>query len=114
MAKIIHVFFDVDMRAGQSGLADIAKKGGKVLKSLKAGEFLCFLNRAETLVKVLAPTGEEDSHGILSSYRSPHGRVDLNAIDYIPAAFGAEGFNMNRALRMALEDKLQKKVRSKE
>lgn len=114
MARIIHVFFDVDMRAGQAGLAEVAKKGGKSVKKLQPGEFVCFLNSQKTIIKVLAPTGEADSFGILSQYRSPHGKIDLNAVDYIPAAFGAGSFNMNKALRMSLEAKIGKKRERKQ
>lgn len=108
MAKILHVFFGTDMRCSQEGLKLVAETAGKKFDSLKPGEMFCFINNAETRIKVLAPTDEADSRGVLGSYMSPHGRIDLDAIQYIPRAFGGSGFDMNKAIKASLEKKLDR------
>jgi hypothetical protein len=109
MGRIMHVFWDTDMRAGHHGLAEVAKKEGHALQKVSPGDYLCFINREQTMLKVLAMIEEKDTHGVLASYRSPHGRITLDAVQYIPQAFGASGFDMNKAIRRALEEKLKKR-----
>lgn len=114
MSRILHIFWDVDMRCGHHGLNDIARKEKKSVDTLKPGDFLCFINANQDKIKVLAPIeGEENTLGVLGSYRSPKGRIGMAALQYIPHAFGDAGFNMNRAIKAALVSKLKRKEKKK-
>lgn len=107
--RLLHVFWDVDMRARHEGLTMLAKKEGLDVKKLKPGEMCCFLNRKQDRLMVLAGVNEEDTYGVLGYYRSPHGRLDQMAIQYIPEAFGSEGLDMKAAIRKALEARIKPK-----
>lgn len=91
-----------------------AKKDGVKTDALKAGDIVIFLNADKTKFMLLAMTAERDSQGVLCYYRSPHGRVPPEALQFVPEAFGGQGFNMNRAIRIGLERLLAKKSRRKE
>lgn len=107
--KLLHVFSDTDMRKRHEGLMDYAKEQG--VKSPKAGDVLAFLNAKRDRIIVLSFIDEKDCFGVMGYYRSPHGRVPMEAIQYIPQAFGGEGFDMNKAIRAGLVELLSKKAR---
>lgn len=74
MNRLLHVFWDTDMRCGHDGLASIAKSEGIDASTLGIGNMLCFINRAKNKIKVLAPTTVMESGGggnIVAYYRSP-------------------------------------------
>lgn len=101
MSKVVHYFPNTDMRCSHDGLSLIAKKAG--FNEIGQGDFLLFVNRAKTHLKVLT------TNHIVAHYRSPSGRVDLGAIQYLPLAFAGEGFDFNRALKAKLEKDLAKR-----
>lgn len=83
--RLLHIFWETDMRVRHDGLAKLARSKAKInVSELEAGDLLCFINRKRDRIMVLAGTGEEDSYGVLGYYRSPHGRIDEQAIQFIP------------------------------
>lgn len=113
--KLLHVFFDVDMRGRQSALIEHAKSTRKFsMDKFGQGDMMVFLNTARNKIYVLAGLDEEDSYGVLAYYKSPHDRrIDPEAIQFIPEAFSGGNINMNSALKKTLAQKLSKKKRSK-
>lgn len=108
--KLIHVFFDTDMRCRHDGLLARAKKERGFNRSdLGPGDMLAFINTKRDRIMVLAGLDEDDTYGVLGYYRSPHGRIDELAIQYIPDAFAGGQINYNQALRKALTQRLAKK-----
>lgn len=67
--RVIHFFGDVSMTNGHEGLAEIAS--GKVaIDDLKPGEFVCFVNKSFSAMKLLTGCGvmihwKQDSHKAL-------------------------------------------------
>lgn len=109
MSKLLHVFFDTDFRCRHAGLAARAKKESKFdIDDLGPGDMLVFINAARDRVMVLAGLDEDDSHGVLGYYRSPHGRIDLEAIQYIPDAFAGGNLRFESALKKSLIERLSK------
>lgn len=113
MSRLLHIIADTDMRARHEGLSVWAKKNGVKWKNLKPGDIVAFLNTKRDRVMVLGVMDEADSFGLLGYYRSPHGRVMPEAIQYIPKVFGGGRFDMNEATREALVELLEKKKRAK-
>lgn len=107
MNRIIHVFYDQDMRCRHDGLWARALKERDFNKAdLKAGDVLCFINSKRDRLMAIAGLDEEDGYGVLGYYRSPHGQIDETAIQYIPQAFNGGKFQMNKAIKKALTTKL--------
>lgn len=63
---------------------------------------------------VLAGLDEDDSYGVLGYYRSPHGKIDEMALQYIPDAFAGGDMRYETALRKSLVERLTKKRKRKE
>lgn len=102
---ILQIFHDTDLRNVHRGLAEIAKKHKVDVNKLRDNEHLIFLNSAKTKIKLYS------SHGLVSYYVSPSGKLNLHMIDELPKAFGAQGFDWKKAERVALEKLLKKKTR---
>lgn len=103
--KLMHIFFDTDMRCSHDGLRAICHKEG--LKNIGMGSVVVFINHRQTHIKILAGTDEKDSLGIVASYKSPHGRVDTHAIQFIPESFGGANINYSKALEKSLLERLK-------
>lgn len=103
MKKLFRVIPDTDMRCRHQGLLAQALAAGVKKKDLKAGDILAFINGAKDRVMALAILEEEDSYHVLGYYRSPHGRVAPESIEFIAEAFGADGLDMDQAIRKGLE-----------
>jgi len=98
--RITRVFLDVDLRNGHEGLEDLASQNKVNIRSLKSGEHVIFLNTRRTGFKLYS------SNGVLSYYKSS-GKIDLNAIGYIPEAFTGNGkMDFAKAELAALKKKL--------
>ena len=111
MARILHVIQNADFRCRHEGLMAMARKAQVNMDELRVGDIVVFLNVARDRLICISVLPEQDSFGLLSYYRSPHGRVPMEAIQFIPQAFGATGLNMNAAIRSGLEQLLKKKTR---
>lgn len=110
--RLLHIVHPADLRCRQDGLIAQAKENGVKTSSMKPGDIVVFLNSDKTKFMLLAMTSETDSHGVLCYYRSPHGRVPPEAMEFVPQAFGGHGgFEMNKAIRMGLEKLLHKKTK---
>lgn len=112
--KLLHLIRETDMRCSHEGLLARAKLEGVPLTKLGPGDVIAFLNTGRDRIKVLAFTGEKDGFGVMGYYRSPHGRVPPEAMEFIPAAFGGDGFRMDRAIKEGLLKLLAKKREKKE
>lgn len=104
--RLVHVFYGTDMRCAHPGLIKIAAEAKVHLVNLKPGDLLCFINNKRDKIKVLAPLGEEDSEGVVAYYKSPHGRIDSNSVQFIPRAFDGSRLDMNSAIKSALLKRL--------
>lgn len=111
MNKLMHVFFEVNMANQHHGLAEIASAKKVDIKNLKPGEMVCYVNAPQTALKILASTGEENGHGVIAYYKSPKGRLDLQALRFIPEAFSGSGLNYKEALRKTFEKRGIKEVK---
>jgi len=101
--KLVHYFPESDLRSGHTGLAKLAQKARVSVSALNPGDFLLFVNRKQTAFKVLT------ANNILAHYKSPSGRVDLGAVQYMSAAFSGGEFNFDRALYIKLEKDLARR-----
>lgn len=91
--KIFKLFLDTHMGLGHDGLAKIAMKGKVKLAELAADDLLMFLNRAGDKLKVLGAQGR-----VIGYLRMPGQRkIMREALQYIPATFGAKGIDYDAA-----------------
>lgn len=98
MSKIVRVFPNADLRNGHLGLAKLARNHQSVLED---GNFLLFINRRQSAFKLF-------TSNLVTHYRSPRGRVMVEAIRYIPEAFNGTKFNFDKAIDLALTKALNK------
>lgn len=97
MAKLIHYYKNVDMRNAHAGLLAICSKNKIDVSALKTGEFVLFVNRAQTVIKLLGPSG-------IIVHVKDSGRLDLRTIQHIPEQFGAgNGWSYQDALKKVVE-----------
>lgn len=99
--KIKRVIGNVHMGQNHVGLKTQALEVGEDPATLSQGEMLVFLNGKRTKMKILDSSGN-----VLGYYSHPTGRIPLEAIHFIPKAFGAKGFDMPRAIKLMLQHKL--------
>lgn len=100
-ARIVQVIYNVDFRQQHDGLRKVAMAAGVTLKKLTDGAIICFINTQRNKIKFLAP------NGTLAYYKSPSGRVDLAALNFVNHAFLIRGdVDYDIALRKSLEERL--------
>lgn len=99
--RIVHIFFDVDMRNQHDGLAAYAKKHNVDVNKLEPLTHVIFINRALDRLKMYSCKG-------VLSYLRVKGGIDLEAIQYIPEVFVGNDVSIAyaKALRKRLQDKL--------
>lgn len=103
MNQILAIFHDVHMSLNHKGLAAIARERQINVNELRPGQFCVFINKAKNRFKVYAP------NSVLAYYRSPENRgITTQALQYIPSAFGADGFQFKRSLEKTLTNMLAK------
>lgn len=112
--RILTLIPDADMRSRHEGLLDQAMRKGVRKKELVPGNLIVFLNTKKDRIMILGFRDEEDRFGILSSWRSPSGRVPLAAIQYIPEHYGSKGLDMDAATKKALEKLLRRARKPKD
>lgn len=94
--KLVHCFLGADLRAGHTGLAEIAKSQSVDLSTLESGTAAVFVNRKRDRIKALS------YNGVLSYVICPNG-IDLHTLDILPQAFRPSGqMDYKSALRIAL------------
>lgn len=101
--KLLHVILDTDMRSRHTGLRKQLVEKGIDISKLKPGDIIAFLNTRKTMLMVMTVLDEKDSIGFVGHYKSPHGRVPPEALEFIPRALGANGFEMNKAIKAGLQ-----------
>lgn len=93
------------MGLGHDGLTLIAKKFKVNPEKLGEGEIIMFLNRGRDKLKILGKQGK-----VIGYLKMPNkNRIMLDAIQYIPQCFGADGsLNYDAAIKKALDERLAK------
>ena len=105
-AKIFKLFLDVHMGASHDGLTRLAEKAKLDVTTLQDGDMLMFLNRKCDKLKVLGARGK-----VIGYLRMEKGqRIMRESIQFLPRTFGAGGFDYNRAVSMALDQQLSKRL----
>ena len=103
MAKLVHYFKDADMRCTHKGLTMMARKSRINPDRLGASEYLLFVNRAQTMFKLLGP------NNVMVHVRSSTGRLDLRTLQYLPSNFSGENFSYKQALKKVIEKDFKKR-----
>ena len=111
--RIAQVILDVDLRNSHDGLMAVASKRGIKLSDLKPGQYLVFVNLNRDRFKIFAPA-PNGRGAIIVYYRSYQGRVDRQAIETMPQAFGMRtGFETGARLAGRMDEALSmKKIRT--
>jgi hypothetical protein len=112
--RVLHIFWNTDMRCRHEGLRTHVQKDKGFRKrklTMKPGDILIFFNSKMDRLMGLSVLNEEDSYGLLTYYRSPHGRVDPACLKFLPEAFNGSGFDIEAALKKSLIERLSKKRR---
>ncbi|HNA61513.1 MAG TPA: hypothetical protein PKW79_00345 [Rhabdochlamydiaceae bacterium] len=103
MNQILAIFHDVHMSLNHDGLSSIAKTKNIDVNRLSPGQFVIFINKNKNRFKVYAP------NSVLAYYRDPENRViTTQALQYIPLAFGAGGFEFKKSLEKTLTQLLKR------
>lgn len=90
--RVLEIFSNVDLRKGHHGLQEIAKKSGHDVDKLQIGQYIVFINRAKTALKVFAPGN------IVAYQKMPNNtQVDLRTLKHIPTFFNSGVFNYRGA-----------------
>jgi hypothetical protein len=93
-ARLVRFFPETNLGNGHDGLAKIAKKHDVDVFNLGYGEYVVFLNRKRTAIKMYAP------NSIVVHQRLPQGaQVDLRVIERLPLHFNGTKINYSAALR---------------
>jgi hypothetical protein len=101
VSRILQVFFDADMRCGHEGLELLAKKHKIDLKKLDPGNFVVFVNSAKDRLKIYT------AYNVIAYMKSPAGKIDMRAVQFIPKAFEAKGtLTYDEALKELFEKQL--------
>lgn len=109
--RLLYVIPETNFACQHRGLVRQLSEKGIEFSDLKPGDVIAFLNRKETMLRVLVSLPEKNTLGFVGTYKSPHGRVPPEAIQFVTQAMGGDGFNMNKAIRLGLEKLLGKKQR---
>lgn len=100
--RVTHIFRDADLRGQHNGLTQMALDHKVRLDKLGGGDHVLFINTRTDKVKIMSAAG------VLSYYRSPKGKLNLNAIAHLPEAFAAGKFSWEKADNAALDKLLEK------
>lgn len=78
---IVRAFFDIDMRLGQTGLGQTMIAAGVKPTAIKSGDFVMFMNKKKTMVKVLW------DHVYMLQIRKTEGKISIEDLYRIPDQF---------------------------
>ena len=109
MAKILYVVNDFSMIGQHLSAINQLKHRGIEFNRLAPGDMIVMLNRKKSILRIATALPEKESLGFLGTYKSPHGRVPLDAIKFIAQVLGSNGFDMNKAIRLSLLKLLEEK-----
>lgn len=100
--KIIRVFLQTNMSYAHDGLALLAAKEKVDLLNLGYGEFVVFINKACTKVKVFG------ANNTFAYYSNRNRKIDLSMIQKIPEVFNGVSFDFTKAIESVLLKSLKK------
>jgi len=96
---IVEFFPNADLRAGHAGLSAVAKEHGLNTDNLKPGEYLVFVNRKRSMLKMYT------AGNIIAHLKaSGQGLITWRVVKYIPKFFNGTEINFKAAQREALRD----------
>ena len=97
--RVVRVFFDVSMSNGHLGLSKIARDHKIQIEKLPQHEFVVFVNRPKTSIKMYAPGN------VIAHYRGSR-RIDMRTIQHLPNVFAGGNLNYDKAIAKVLEKEL--------
>ena len=106
--KIAVIFHNVHMGLSHDGLTVLAKRKGFDPQTLPSDRVLVFINRSHDKLKIMTAGGH-----VLGYLNNRGRRIAVEAIQYIPQAFGNKtGFDYDKALKLHLTKVLAQKASS--
>lgn len=90
--RIIRYFPDTDLRNGHDGLTGLAKKNGINVNRLDVGEFVVFVNKSKTSIKMFAPPN------VIAYYKSTNGKINPAVIQHLPNCFDGGSIDYDKAI----------------
>ncbi len=98
--RVLNIVIDADLRCNHGGLALIAKENLKFdVRTLKAGEYIFFVNHSWTMIKALGNKGEWMLH-----YKNKDGdRLNAKAIRQLPRFARGHDIGYSEALTEVIE-----------
>lgn len=100
--RVIRYFPESDMRNGHDGLAKIASKAGINMQTINNGEFVIFVNRRKTHIKMFA------SSNVIAHYKSMNGKIDPAIIQHLPNCFEGGVIDYDKAITRVLKKEFPK------
>lgn len=101
--KIVRYFPETHLGNGHQGLMKLADKVGINCKNLNKGEYVVFVNRDQTAVKLFAPGN------VVAHLKMPGSqRLDPRIISLIPRFFNGSRINYDSALEEVLRKEFKK------
>lgn len=95
--KVVRYFPDCHMGQGHKALSILAKKHNIVVDELPDHEFVIFMNRAHTALKMFA------SGNVIAHLKMPgNKKINPETIAHLPRHFGGTRINYDAALRRAV------------
>jgi hypothetical protein len=94
---ILKIFINVDLRCAHKGLGALAQSQKIDVQRLSPGEFLMFMNRARSAVKILGA-----SHLLVHLKSGSNKAISEEALITIPRLFSGSDFDFKRAARLDL------------
>lgn len=101
--KLLHVFFEVDMRNQHRGLKNYAIKR-KASMALSAGDCVVFINRRWNRLKMFASSGD----CLIYLNLGDKGRINPETIAKIPSYLNGKSLDYRGALKEAIEKQFEK------
>lgn len=102
MNSLVRFFAATDLRNGHDGLRALASRNKVDVKNLGQGEFVAFMNRKQTAVKMY--TGGN----IIAHVRLDKGRIDNRTIAHMPKYFNGTEINYNNAVKAMIKKEFPK------
>ena len=105
MAKLLHVYFDTDLRSAHAGLTKLLAKRKVKVSDINQGDCIAFFNRAFTRLKMFA-SGTQ----MLLYYSNGNRRIEPETVRLLPNFVSGGELDYNAALKEAIEKHFAKKL----
>lgn len=105
MTRVMHLFFEINMRSGHEHLNQLLAKEAPA--GLKPGETAVFINKAWTALKMLT----SDKDVLLHLRRPGHKPINPEAIRHLPSCVQGRDLNYPKALAKAISDRYVKDLK---